>query len=180
MNQKVGIADSGMASAEMIVARQSRRNRNTTMTARIAPSIIAWIALSYWSIVYLTLSERRTNCTFGLRFISAASLTFAPSNTVTSDAPLARWKSKLMTCLPLIADAERCSAYRSRTCAMSASRTVRPFAEIWVWPRSNALLALPSTRTDCSDPAISARPPAAFRLIWRSCALTWDAVSPCD
>ena len=44
MIQKVGIAESGMASAEMIVARRSRRNRKTTATARIAPSIIARIA----------------------------------------------------------------------------------------------------------------------------------------
>ena len=44
MNQKVGIADSGMASAEISVARQSRRNRNTTMTASTAPSISASIA----------------------------------------------------------------------------------------------------------------------------------------
>ena len=42
-----------------------------------------------------------------------------------------------------------------------------------------ACAALPSTRTDCSDPAISARPPAALRLTCRSCALTWLAVSPC-
>ena len=51
MNQKVGIADSGIAIAEMIVARQSRRKKNTTMTARIAPSIIAAIELSYWTLV---------------------------------------------------------------------------------------------------------------------------------
>src|SRR3546814_7672622 len=38
MNQKVGIADSGMASALISVARQSRRNRNTTTTASTAPS----------------------------------------------------------------------------------------------------------------------------------------------
>ena len=44
ITQKVGMAESGMASAEMIVARQSRRNRNTTTTARIAPSIIECIA----------------------------------------------------------------------------------------------------------------------------------------
>ena len=31
--------------------------------------------------------------------------------------------------------------------------------------------ALPSTRTDCSEPAISARPPAALRLVWRSCGV---------
>ena len=43
-NQKVGMADSGMASAEITVARQSRRNSHTTSTARIAPSIIASMA----------------------------------------------------------------------------------------------------------------------------------------
>ena len=42
--QKVGIADSGIASAEMAVARLSRRNRNTTATASTAPSIIERIA----------------------------------------------------------------------------------------------------------------------------------------
>ena len=39
-------------------------------------------------------------------------------------------------------------------------------------------LALPSTRTDCSAPAISARPPAAFRFTWRNWAFTWLAVTP--
>ena len=50
-NQKAGIADSGMAIAEMIVARQSRRNRNTTTMASNAPSIIAAIELLYWPLV---------------------------------------------------------------------------------------------------------------------------------
>ena len=44
MNQKVGIADSGMAIAEIRVARQSRRNRKTTRTASTAPSISDSIA----------------------------------------------------------------------------------------------------------------------------------------
>src|SRR5205823_3701012 len=38
MNANVGIADSGMASAEISVARVSRRNRNTTSTASTEPS----------------------------------------------------------------------------------------------------------------------------------------------
>ena len=38
---KVGMADKGMASAEMSVARQLRRNSQTTATARIEPSISA-------------------------------------------------------------------------------------------------------------------------------------------
>ena len=48
MNQNVGIADNGMAMADMNVARQSRRKKKTTMTARIAPSTMAAIELSYW------------------------------------------------------------------------------------------------------------------------------------
>ena len=41
MTQNVGIDDSGIASAETIVARQSRRKKNTTITASTAPSTIA-------------------------------------------------------------------------------------------------------------------------------------------
>ena len=44
MNQKAGIADIGMASAEIAVARMSRRKRRTTKTARTAPSISPSIA----------------------------------------------------------------------------------------------------------------------------------------
>ena len=51
MNQKVGIADSGMASAETAVARQSRRKKNTTTTASTAPSIIEAMELSYCALV---------------------------------------------------------------------------------------------------------------------------------
>ncbi len=51
MNQKVGIADSGMATALMKVARQSRRNRNTTTTASTAPSTSAQIEELYcWRV----------------------------------------------------------------------------------------------------------------------------------
>jgi hypothetical protein len=48
MHQKVGIADSGIATADTIVARQSRRKKNTTITASTAPSTIEDIELSYW------------------------------------------------------------------------------------------------------------------------------------
>ena len=51
MNQNAGIAERGMAIAEMTVARQSRRNSKTTRTASTAPSIMASIAESYWLIV---------------------------------------------------------------------------------------------------------------------------------
>ncbi|KFB72499.1 MAG: hypothetical protein AW09_002313 [Candidatus Accumulibacter phosphatis] len=40
---KVGIADSGSAVADTRVARQSRRKNQTTMTARMAPSISSTI-----------------------------------------------------------------------------------------------------------------------------------------
>ena len=51
MNQKAGIADNGMAKAEIIVARKSRRKRKTTRTASTAPSIKAVIDESYCDLV---------------------------------------------------------------------------------------------------------------------------------
>ena len=42
-------------------------------TASTAPSIIAWIALSYWFSVRFTLFWRSTKCTLGLRASSAVS-----------------------------------------------------------------------------------------------------------
>ena len=44
MAQKVGSTESGMATAEIRVARQSFRKRNTTSTASSAPSISVCIA----------------------------------------------------------------------------------------------------------------------------------------
>ena len=85
MNQKAGMADSGMASAEMKVARLSRRNRNTMNTASTAPSIMAWIALSYCSMAYFDPSMRNWNFTAGLRFSSSASFFCASRNTETSE-----------------------------------------------------------------------------------------------
>ena len=60
MNQNAGMADSGIATAAISVARQSRRNSHTTRTANIAPSIIAWIADLYCAIVSFTLVNSST------------------------------------------------------------------------------------------------------------------------
>ena len=69
----------------------------------------------------------------------------------------------------------------SRTDAMSASFTARPaLSGISVCDSSNAFWALPSTRTDWRDPAISALPPAALTLTCRSTWLTCEAVTPKD
>ncbi len=46
MKAKVGIADSGIASAEISVARQLRRKIQTTTTASTEPSVSALIAES--------------------------------------------------------------------------------------------------------------------------------------
>jgi len=78
MNQKVGMAESGMAIAEITVARQSRRKMKTTTTANMAPSIIASIELLYCDRVYSTLVPRGMNSTPGfsssiLSMISRAS-----------------------------------------------------------------------------------------------------------
>ena len=73
MIQKVGIADSGMASAEITVARRSRRNRNTTTTASTAPSIIACSAALYCSIVNLVELKRLMKWILGFSFAISAS-----------------------------------------------------------------------------------------------------------
>ena len=44
--QNAGKIESGSEIAAMMVARISRRNSNTTMTARMAPSNSVWIAAS--------------------------------------------------------------------------------------------------------------------------------------
>jgi hypothetical protein len=54
MKKKVGITDSGIATAEIRVARQSRRNQKTTTTARIAPSTKRSIDALYDSLVNST------------------------------------------------------------------------------------------------------------------------------
>src|SRR5215831_10065292 len=54
MKMNVGITDNGIATAEITVARQSRRKQNTTMTASAAPSTSASIDALYDSIVKST------------------------------------------------------------------------------------------------------------------------------
>ena len=44
MAQNAGMMDSGNVTAAIRVARQSRRNRNTRMTASAAPSNNVWMA----------------------------------------------------------------------------------------------------------------------------------------
>ncbi len=63
---------------------------------------------------------------------------------------------------------------------MSVSWIVRPPPRLisGVGQAREALSALPSTRTDWREPAISARPPAASVLTARSAWLTWLAVTP--
>ena len=51
ITQNVGTAESGIAMAETIVARQSRRKKNTTITASTAPSTIEEIELWYCALV---------------------------------------------------------------------------------------------------------------------------------
>ncbi len=51
MNPKAGMAESGIARAEIAVARISRRKRKTTRTARTAPSIRPSMADWYCDLV---------------------------------------------------------------------------------------------------------------------------------
>lgn len=57
MPMKAGMADSGSATADTKVARQSRRNSHTTITARMAPSYNGAIEPSNSSFTGVTKSK---------------------------------------------------------------------------------------------------------------------------
>ena len=113
---KVGMIDSGSAVADTSVARQSRRNSQTTSTARSAPSISSDIEPSKFSSHRIDevegLGDRDVRV-LGLELRAARART--PSATSTSPAPRLRTISKPTTGLPLSSAAERCSATVSLT-----------------------------------------------------------------
>ena len=63
----VGMIDSGSADADTSVARQSRRNSQTTAIASSAPSHSMFIDARYSSRIMLTESLTSVNCTAGMR-----------------------------------------------------------------------------------------------------------------
>ncbi len=179
MKKNAGMHDSGIAIAEISVARQSRRKKKTTTTARKAPSNSERIDERYCSRVCLTLSSVSSMWTCGFSSLIFFSSAVTLSIVWTSDPPLALRTSNEATSRPLYLTIRRCSALPSRTEAMSPSRTTR-LAEMGMRVSASdaAVRAPPSTRTDCSAPAICVRPPVASMLSARMAPLICAAVTP--
>ena len=162
ITMKVGMADSGSATADTKVARQSRRKNHTTMMARTAPSISSAIEPSKFSITGSTKLNASVISTSGCAARSSARPMRTPSATSTSPAPRARVISKPTTGLPLSSAVERCSATVSDTRATWSRRMRRPSASaISSAPSSAAVCTVAMVRTDCSTPPRSVRPPEA-------------------
>jgi hypothetical protein len=174
----VGITDSGRAVAETKVARPSRRNSQTTITASTAPSISSAIEPSKLSTTGSTKLKASVTTRSGRSCFNFSSAARTASATSTSPAPRLRVISKPITGLPLSSAAERCSATVSLTVASASSRRRRPSAsEISMAPISAADCTVAMVRTDCSMPPTSARPPEASCWIWRNWRETSDAVA---
>ena len=181
MPMKAGITDSGSATAETSVARQSRRKSHTTITARIAPSYSRCIEPSYSSATGCTKLKASVSVMSGWSAFSCASTFCTCAPTSTSLAPRLRATSKPTTGLPLSKAAARRSATVSVTVATWSSRMRWPLAsESCSAPSSAADLTVASVRTGCSLPPRSARPPALSACTWRSWREMSAALAPSD
>ena len=181
MPMNAGITDSGSATADTNVARQSRRNSHTTSTASSAPSYSRCMEPSYSSCTGCTKLKAsvisRSGCC--ARISCRAACTAAPTST--SLAPLLRATSKPTTGLPLSSASARGSAMVSVTVATWSSRTWRPSDRASVRPASScADCTVASVRTGCSLPPRSVRPPALSVCTSRSWRDTSAAVAPRD
>ena len=122
MKANVGTADSGIASADIAVARQSRKKSHTTSTASTEPSSSASMAELYWSLVAPTVENTCLTVTLGFSariFLSSAS-TLAIA--VTSEEPRERDTPNVVAGRPFSLPIERTSSTPSLTVAMSSSR----------------------------------------------------------
>ena len=172
---KVGMIDSGSASAEIQVARQSRRKNHTTSTASAAPS---------HSMAMDDLNEARTSSMAVLtslnwiRGCSASSCRMAastPSPTSISLEPTVRLMPKLTTGWPSIIASCRRSAWPSVTVARATSGTWLPSGStIGNCSSICALSTVPTARMACSLLPWVARPPE--RSSWERAS--WPDTSP--
>ena len=176
---KAGITDSGSATAEMNVARQSRRNKNTTSTASKAPSTSSVRDAAYSSSTGVTKSNASVSCMSGRVSLSSSSAARTPRPASTSLEPLLREISNPTTGTPLSNAAERGSETVSCTLAIWSSRMLRPL------PRLNSMAAISaadltvaSVRTGCSLLPRSARPPAVSSCTSRNWRDTAAALTP--
>ena len=181
---KAGITDSGKATADISVARHSRKNIQTTITASSAPSYSNLSELRYSSCTGVTKSNAsvRTMCSWRCFSSLRASLTALP--TTISLSPRLRATSKPTTGRPSRSAAERASPTISFTVATWSRRircTKSPLArdtDSSVAASSAALFALPRVRTDCSSPPIEVLPPELSVCMIRSCSEISAAVKP--
>ena len=178
---KAGMTDSGSATAEIKVARQSRKNSHTTSTASSAPSISKISEARYSSSTGVTKSNASVSCISGRASLISASAARTPRPASTSLAPLLRAISNPTTGTPLSSALERGSAMVSCTLAIWSSLMLRPV------PSASSMLAISaadltvaSVRTGCSlDPKL-ARPPAVSSCTSRNWRDTAAALMPSD
>ena len=158
---KAGITDSGSATADTRVARQSRRNSHTTSTASTAPSNSRCIEPVYSSCTGATKLKASVSSMSGCCTRSSASAFCTAAPTAISLSPLLRAISKPTTRWPLSSADDRASALVSLTVATWSSRMCRPSdSASCSKPSSCAERTVASVRTGCSEPPRSVRPPA--------------------
>ena len=171
--------DSGSATADTKVARQSRKNSHTTTTASRAPSYSSTIEPVYSSSTGATKLKASVSSMSGCWALSSASAVCTAAPTATSLSPLLRATSKPTTDLPFSSAAERGSAVVSVTRATWSSRIRRPsLSASWSWASSGAERTVASVRTGCSPPPTSVRPPALSSCTWRNWREMSAAVAP--
>ena len=178
---KAGMTDSGKATAEMNVARQSRKKSQTTSTASSAPSINSVSDAAYSSSTGVTKSNASVSCISGRASLISASAARTPRPASTSLAPLLRAISKPTTRTPFSRALERGSAIVSDTVAIWSSRTWRvPSSASSMAAISAADLTVAKVRTGCSLVPSSARPPAVSICTERNWRDTVAALMPSD
>ncbi len=126
ITKKVGISEIGMATAVIMVARQSRRKKNTTRAARNMPSArTCWVA---WKAARVSSTEEKILVTLtpGWAFSSLAISAVTASSVTTSLASLVLATWKPTTGRPSSRAKPRTSEAPSPTSATSDSFTNRP------------------------------------------------------
>ena len=176
---KVGMIDSGSASAEIHVARQSRRNHHTTSTASAAPShSMAMEELKDARISSMAVLTS-LNSIRGFAALSSAMAFSMPSPTAISLEPRVRLMPKLTTGSPSIIASCRRSAWPSVIVASADSGSWVPSdSTIGNCSSVCALSTVPTARMACSLLPWVARPPERSSCERASCADTSPAVRP--
>ena len=179
--QNVGMMASGSATAEISVARTSRRKNQTTRMASSAPS--ASISIELWKLsrMYSACVYSSVILMLGYFFCSCCTASRVRSATCRAPSPQARCTSKPITGLPSSSATCLTSAAWSRTSAMESRRTLRPSCSgMRSAARSCTLEMVPSVRTLCSCEPMRVSPPGSSTCVRRSWLDTSPAVTPSE